>query len=88
MDENKRNYGDYSKFIENYLSVCTINCAKNIAVMSMRERRVGCNGYALGQRFILTGEIRTKISEIDGVKYVYIVLSTKEGVDLSLASLM
>lgn len=88
MYKNKRDFGDYSKFIKNYLSVCTINCEKNIAVMSIRERMVGCNGYALGQKFILTGEIRTKISEIDGVKYVYIVLSTKEGVDLSLASLM
>ena len=85
---NKRDYGDDSKFIKNYLSIYTINCEKNIDVMSIRERRVGCNGYTLGQKFILTGEIKTKISEIDGVKYVYIVLSTKEGIDLSLASLM
>jgi hypothetical protein len=44
--------------------------------------------YDLGQVFILTGEIRTKVKEINGRVCIYIILRTKCGRDLSLTSLM
>lgn len=53
------------------------------------EKTVGSNGYNIGQTFTLTGDIIVaevkRDSEITGY---YLALSTKEGVNLSLQSLM
>lgn len=54
------------------------------------EKRVGSNGYNIGQSFTLTGEIKiAKVTNGNGeTTGVYLALPTKEGVDLSLQSLM
>ena len=51
-------------------------------------RTVGNNGYVLGQKFTLTGEIESKKSVINDDTQIYIILKTKEGTDISLMSLM
>lgn len=53
-------------------------------------KKAGNNGYSLGQQFVLTGAVKTaKVTQPDGtVSAVYIALETKEGVDLSLQSIM
>lgn len=53
------------------------------------EKRVGSNGYNIGQTFTLDGSL--KIAEVrrgTEVTGVFLALGTKEGVDLSLQSLM
>lgn len=53
------------------------------------EKRVGSNGYNIGQVFTLDGSL--KIAEVrrgTEVTGVFLALGTKEGVDLSLQSLM
>ena len=44
--------------------------------------------YALGQQFVLTGDIVIRKREIDGRMCVYLVLTTKCGRELSLMALM
>lgn len=57
-------------------------------VEKLKERIVGNNSHSVGQTFTLTGEIATKENNINGVTQVYIILKTKEGIELSLMSLM
>ena len=57
-------------------------------VAKIKTRVVGNNSYSVGQIFTLTGEIAVKENEINGKTQVYIILKTKEGVELSLMSLM
>lgn len=53
------------------------------------EKRVGSNGYNIGQTFTLDGTIKiSKVSRGTEVTGVFLALGTKEGVDLSLQSLM
>ena len=53
------------------------------------EKRVGSNGYNIGQTFTFDGTIKiSKVSRGTEVTGVFLALGTKEGVDLSLQSLM
>lgn len=53
------------------------------------EKRVGSNGYNIGQTFTLDGTIKiAKVSRNGETTGVFLALGTKEGVDLSLQSLM
>ena len=64
------------------------SCHTDEQVKNLEERTVGNNGYAIGQKFTLTGEADWKENTINGVKQVYWVLLTNEGAELSLQSLM
>jgi hypothetical protein len=52
------------------------------------ERTVGNNGFAIGQQFVLTGEVEYKTNTINGSTSVYWVLKAEGGYELSLMSLM
>jgi len=53
------------------------------------EKRVGSNGYNIGQTFTLDGTIKiAKVSRNGETTGVFLALGTKEGTDLSLQSLM
>lgn len=86
--ENKRNYSEV-EFVKNFLATYTANHGEERA-NKQKDRMVGNNGYAIGQEFHLTGEIAVNEmkDEKGKVTATYIVLRTKEGVDLSLMSLM
>lgn len=76
-----------NEFVKSFLTIYEKhNGAEKVA--KLKERTVGTNGYTVGQTFTLTGEIATKTNEINGVTQVYLILKTKEGVELSLMSLM
>ena len=84
--ENKKNYQDnelVKKFLEKYTEARGADKAKELT-----EKTIGNNGYTVGQTFTLLGTIDFKDNTINGVKTVYWYLPTKEGVDLSLMSLM
>lgn len=54
-----------------------------------KEKRIGTNGYTVGQEFILTGEVKFKTDEFNGNASIYWYLPANEGsVELSLATLM
>lgn len=83
---NKKNYQEnelVKKFLEKYSETRGADKAKELV-----ERTVGNNGYSVGQTFTLLGTIDFKEQTINGTKTVYWYLPTKEGVDLSLMSLM
>lgn len=83
---NKKDYSEnelVKKFIEKYTEVRGSKKAEELA-----ERTVGNNGYEVGQKFTLIGTIDFKEQTINGTKTVYWYLPTKEGIDLSLMSLM
>lgn len=82
----KRNFAE-SEFIKDFIATYTANGGKKSAD-EMLERTVGTNGYALGQKFTLTGDIIVRERKINGVLNTYLVLTTEEGIDLSLMSLM
>lgn len=82
----KRNFAE-SEFIKNFLTTYAANGGSKTAD-EMLKRTIGNNGYALGQEFTLTGDIVVKENEINGTKQTYLVLTTEEGVELSLMSLM
>lgn len=76
-----------NEFVKSFLAVYEQHHdAKEVA--KLKERIVGNNSYSVGQTFTLTGEIATKENNINGVTQVYIILKTKEGIELSLMSLM
>ena len=86
MAENKKSFLEnesIQKFMAAYKS-----CHTDEQVKNLEERTVGNNGYAIGQKFTLTGEADWKENTINGVKQVYWVLLTNEGAELSLQSLM
>lgn len=76
-----------SEFVKGFLTVYAANGGTKTAEQ-MLNRTVGSNGYTIGQEFTLTGDIETKVNEINGTKQTYLVLPTKEGTELSLMSLM
>jgi hypothetical protein len=82
-------FKDYSqnelvkKFLEKYGEVRGTKKAEELT-----EKTVGNNGYSIGQTFTLLGTIDFKEQTINGSETVYWYLPTKEGVDLSLMSLM
>jgi hypothetical protein len=81
--DNKKNYLDnelIAKFLVDYKTATGKEYDQT--------RTLGNNGYQLGQSFTLTGEINYKTNEINGSKTVYWYLTTEEGTDLSLMSLM
>lgn len=82
----KRNFSE-SEFIKGFLATYAQNGGSKTAD-EMLKRTVGNNGYALGQEFTLTGDIVVKENEINGTKQTYLVLTTEEGVELSLMALM
>jgi hypothetical protein len=85
MEENKRFIE--SQFVKDFLSVYAANGGKKTEA-ELLAKNVGNNGYVIGQEFTLTGDIKTATSEINGEKQTYIVLTTKEGTELSLQTLM
>jgi hypothetical protein len=85
MDDNKRFIE--SQFVTDFKALYEqVNGKEKLE--TLEKRNVGNNGYVIGQEFHLTGDIKTATNEINGVKQVYIVLTTKEGTDLSLQPLM
>ena len=85
MEDNKRFIE--SQFVKDFLSVYAANGGKKTEA-ELLAKNVGNNGYVVGQEFTLTGDIKTATSEINGEKQTYIVLTTKEGTELSLQTLM
>lgn len=54
-----------------------------------KEKRIGTNGYTVGQEFILTGEVKFKTEEFNGKASIYWYLPADQGrTELSLATLM
>ncbi len=84
--ENKKNYQE-NEFVKNFLSVYAANNGRK-SPEELLNRTVGNNGFALGQRDVLTGDIKIKETEIDGKKQTFIVLPTVNGNEFSLMSLM
>jgi hypothetical protein len=85
MDDNKRFIE--SQFVTDFKAIYEeVNGKEKLE--ALEKRNVGNNGYVIGQEFHLTGDIKTVTNEINGVKQVYIALTTKEGTDLSLQALM
>jgi hypothetical protein len=83
---NKKNYQEnelVKKFLEKYTEV---NGQEKAGKLS--DKVIGNNGYEVGQQFTLLGTIDFKEQTINKNKTVYWYLPTKEGVDLSLMSLM
>jgi hypothetical protein len=85
MEDNKRFIE--SQFVKDFLSVYAANGGKKTEA-ELLAKNVGNNGYVIGQEFTLTGDIKTATSEINGAKQTYIVLTTEEGTELSLQTLM
>lgn len=85
MDDNKRFIE--SQFVTDFKAIYEqVNGKEKLE--ALEKRNVGNNGYVIGQEFTLTGDIKAATNEINGAKQVYIVLTTKEGTDLSLQALM
>lgn len=85
MEDNKRFIE--SQFVTDFKAIYEeVNGKEKLE--ALEKRNVGNNGYVIGQEFHLTGDIKTVTNEINGVKQVYIALTTKEGTDLSLQALM
>lgn len=83
---NKKDYSEnelVKKFLEKYSEVRGSKKAEELA-----ERTVGNNGYTPNQTFTLLGTVDFKEQTINKTSTVYWYLPTKEGVDLSLMSLM
>lgn len=87
MNDNAKMKFNESEFVKDFLKVYAANGGSK-SEDEMLKRTVGNNGYTIGQQFTLTGKIEIKENTINGVKQTYIVLPTKEGVELSLMSLM
>lgn len=86
MAENKKSYLEnevIKKFMEAYKA-----CHTDKEVEKLEGRNVGNNGYYRGQTFTLTGEVEWKENKINDETQVYWYLTTQEGAELSLQSLM
>lgn len=54
-----------------------------------KEKRIGTNGYTVGQEFVLTGEVKFKTDDFNGNASIYWYLPADEGrTEISLATLM
>lgn len=84
--ENKKNFEEH-EFIKNFLNVYAANKGSKTSE-ELLNQTVGNNGFALGQRDKLTGDIAIKESTIDGKKRTFLVLPTENGNEFSLMSLM
>jgi hypothetical protein len=83
---NKKNYQE-NELVKQFLTKYTeVNGQEKAGQLS--DKVIGNNGYEIGQQFTLLGTIDFKEQTINGNKAVYWYLPTKEGVDLSLMSLM
>lgn len=71
-----------SELVKNYMEA-----AKKAGMDEPKNNTVGNNGYTLGQQFHSTG-MKLVEMEINGKKTVYVAVTTKEGIDLSIKSLM
>lgn len=70
-----------NEFVKNYVA------AAKAANVNVTNNTIGNNGYTLGQQFHSTG-MKVIDTEINGKKSVYVAVTTEEGVDLSVKSLM
>lgn len=64
-----------------------VSAAKAAGMAEPKNSTVGNNGYTLGQQFHGTG-LQVVESEINGKKTAYVAVTTEEGIDLSIKSLM
>lgn len=64
-----------------------LEAAKVAGMSEPKNTTVGNNGFALGQQFHSTG-LKLVQSEINGKKTAYIAVTTEEGLDISIKSLM
>lgn len=71
-----------NELVKNYLEA-----AKAAGMKEPTNSTVGNNGYTLGQQFHSTG-LKVVQSEINGKKTAYVAVTTEEGIDLSIKSLM
>ena len=54
-----------------------------------KEKRIGTNGYQVGQEFVLTGEVKFKTDNFNGKASIYWYLPADQGrTELSLATIM
>lgn len=81
--QNKRYHSN--EFVNNF---CAVYAASHGGNPPEPDRTVGNNGYVIGQEFTLTGEITFEDKEINNVKQTYLILTTEEGTNLSLMSIM
>lgn len=83
-NENKLVSGLVQNFIDEY------NQIHPNQVNKLQSRLVGNNGFALGQSFTLTGELKIirNLSDKGVPTAIYLALGTKEGTDISLQSIM
>lgn len=86
MDNNEKNKKNYqeNELVKKFLADYKTDKGDDYDT----TRTAGNNGYSVGQSFTLTGEIDYKRNTINGAKSVYWYLVTKEGVELSLMSIM
>lgn len=75
-------------FSSNQLVAAYKAACENANVAEPKNNTVGNNGYALGQTFHCTGEVKPVEVEINGKKSVYMGVMTTEGTALSLKGLM
>lgn len=71
-----------SELVKSYMEA-----AKKAGMNEPKNSTVGNNGYTLGQQFHSTG-MKLVETEINGKKSVYVAVTTEEGIDLSIKSLM
>lgn len=71
-----------SAIVKSYLEA-----AKKAGMNEPKNNTVGNNGYTLGQQFHSNG-MKLVETEINGKKSVYVAVTTGEGIDLSIKSLM
>lgn len=71
-----------SELVKSYMEA-----AKKAGMNEPKNSTVGNNGYTLGQQFHSTG-MKLVEAEINGKKSVYVAVTTEEGIDLSIKSLM
>lgn len=72
---------------DNRLVKSYLDAAKAAGMKEPANSAIGNNGYALGQQFHGTG-LKVVETEIKDKKTVYVAVTTEEGIDLSIKSLM
>lgn len=73
--------------MNNALVKSYLEAAKKAGMNEPKNNTVGNNGYTLGQQFHSNG-MKLVETEINGKKTVYVAVTTEEGIDLSVKSLM
>lgn len=84
---NKKSYMGKRSFVSDFVNLYAANGGVR-SVIDTTDWVVDNLSYALGQQFVLTGDIVIRKREIDGRMCVYLVLTTKCGRELSLMVLM